>query len=71
MELLLIRHARPLRAESVDGPADPGLSELGRRQAAALAAWYGARAGSTPSTAARCAARSRRPRRWARRWASR
>jgi 2,3-bisphosphoglycerate-dependent phosphoglycerate mutase len=39
MELLLIRHARPLRVESVDGPADPGLSELGRRQAAALAAW--------------------------------
>ncbi|MGH9193181.1 MAG: histidine phosphatase family protein, partial [Acidimicrobiales bacterium] len=39
MELLLIRHARPQRAESVDGPADPGLSELGRRQADALAAW--------------------------------
>jgi 2,3-bisphosphoglycerate-dependent phosphoglycerate mutase len=39
MELLLIRHARPLRAESVDGPADPGLSHLGRRQAEALAAW--------------------------------
>jgi 2,3-bisphosphoglycerate-dependent phosphoglycerate mutase len=39
MELLLIRHARPLRAESVDGPADPGLSDLGRRQAEALAAW--------------------------------
>jgi 2,3-bisphosphoglycerate-dependent phosphoglycerate mutase len=39
MELLLIRHARPLRAESVDGPADPGLSELGRRQAEALATW--------------------------------
>ncbi|HEY6416073.1 MAG TPA: histidine phosphatase family protein [Acidimicrobiales bacterium] len=39
MELLLIRHARPLRVESVDGPADPGLSDLGRRQAEALAAW--------------------------------
>ena len=39
MELLLIRHARPLRAESVDGPADPGLSDLGRRQAEALAGW--------------------------------
>jgi probable phosphoglycerate mutase len=39
MELLLIRHARPLRAESFDGPADPGLSELGRRQTEALAAW--------------------------------
>jgi probable phosphoglycerate mutase len=39
MELLLIRHGRPLRVESVDGPADPGLSPLGRRQAEALAAW--------------------------------
>ena len=39
MELLLVRHARPLRAESFDGPADPGLSPLGRRQADALAAW--------------------------------
>lgn len=39
MEMLLIRHARPLRAERVDGPADPGLSDLGRRQAEALAAW--------------------------------
>lgn len=39
MELLLVRHARPLRAESIDGPADPGLSPLGRRQADALAAW--------------------------------
>jgi probable phosphoglycerate mutase len=39
MELLLVRHARPLRAESIDGPADPGLSPLGRRQAEALAAW--------------------------------
>jgi 2,3-bisphosphoglycerate-dependent phosphoglycerate mutase len=39
MELLLIRHARPVRAEGGDGPADPGLSQLGRRQAEALAAW--------------------------------
>src|ERR687898_735184 len=39
MEMLLVRHARPLRAESIDGPADPGLSPLGRRQADALAAW--------------------------------
>jgi probable phosphoglycerate mutase len=39
MELLLIRHARPLRVESVDGPADPGLSDLGQRQAEALATW--------------------------------
>jgi broad specificity phosphatase PhoE len=39
MELLLVRHARPLRVESLDGPADPPLSPLGERQAAALAAW--------------------------------
>jgi broad specificity phosphatase PhoE len=39
MELLLVRHARPLRVESVDGPADPPLSPLGQRHAAALAAW--------------------------------
>jgi probable phosphoglycerate mutase len=39
VELLLIRHARPLRVEGVDGPADPGLSELGRRQAEAMATW--------------------------------
>jgi probable phosphoglycerate mutase len=39
MELLLVRHARPLRVESQDGPADPPLSPLGERQAAALAAW--------------------------------
>ncbi len=39
MELLLIRHARPLRAESLNAPADPGLSPLGRRQAGALAGW--------------------------------
>jgi probable phosphoglycerate mutase len=39
MELLLVRHARPLRVESVDGPADPPLSPLGHRQTAALAAW--------------------------------
>jgi probable phosphoglycerate mutase len=39
MELLLIRHARPERVESVERPADPPLSPLGRRQAEALAAW--------------------------------
>jgi probable phosphoglycerate mutase len=39
MELLLIRHARPVRAENAHGPADPGLSPLGHRQAEALAAW--------------------------------
>src|SRR5690606_25022039 len=39
MELLLIRHARPVRAEKANGPADPVLSEIGRRQAASLADW--------------------------------
>ena len=40
MELLVIRHALPLRAASSDGsPADPPLSEEGRRQAALLSAW--------------------------------
>jgi 2,3-bisphosphoglycerate-dependent phosphoglycerate mutase len=39
MELLLIRHALPVRVEGADGPADPPLAEVGHRQAAALAAW--------------------------------
>ena len=39
MELLLIRHARPLRAHGGEGPADPALSPLGLRQAEALADW--------------------------------
>jgi probable phosphoglycerate mutase len=41
MELLLIRHALPLRIDegSVDGPADPALSELGHAQARALSDW--------------------------------
>lgn len=39
MELLLIRHARPVRSEGAAGPADPSLSPVGRRQADALATW--------------------------------
>ena len=39
MELLLIRHALPIRREDVDGPADPELSEAGRDQALHLANW--------------------------------
>jgi probable phosphoglycerate mutase len=39
MDLLLIRHALPVRIDGGDGPADPSLSELGRRQAEALADW--------------------------------
>jgi probable phosphoglycerate mutase len=41
MELLLIRHARPLRHHGGDGPADPALSPVGIRQAEALADWLG------------------------------
>jgi probable phosphoglycerate mutase len=37
MELLLIRHALPIRRVDVDGPADPVLSELGVQQAHHLA----------------------------------
>jgi 2,3-bisphosphoglycerate-dependent phosphoglycerate mutase len=41
MELILIRHAEPVRIASgdVDGPADPGLTERGHDQARRLAAW--------------------------------
>lgn len=37
MELLLIRHALPLRRELVTGPADPELSEIGLAQSQRLA----------------------------------
>lgn len=39
VELLLIRHARPARTHAAEGPADPPLTDLGHRQADALAAW--------------------------------
>lgn len=40
MELILIRHALPVRIERADGaPADPELSDIGHRQASALARW--------------------------------
>ena len=39
MDLLLIRHALPIRVDGGDGPADPALSETGRLQAEALARW--------------------------------
>lgn len=44
MELLLIRHALPVRVDegSVDGPADPALAPLGVRQSDALAGWLAA-----------------------------
>lgn len=39
MELILVRHALPIRREVADGPADPELSEAGVAQAALLAAY--------------------------------
>jgi probable phosphoglycerate mutase len=43
MELLLIRHALPVRLERADGsPADPPLSAAGRAQAERLAEWLAA-----------------------------
>jgi broad specificity phosphatase PhoE len=44
MELLLIRHAEPVRIASgdVSGPADPGLTTRGSEQAQRLAAWVAA-----------------------------
>jgi broad specificity phosphatase PhoE len=39
MELILVRHALPVRIDGGDGPADPDLSDDGRRQAEALARW--------------------------------
>ena len=39
MELVLIRHARPHRIESAGRPVDPDLTELGHRQALAMAEW--------------------------------
>ncbi len=39
MDLLLIRHARPLRVDGCDGPADPCLAPEGHEQTRALAAW--------------------------------
>lgn len=39
MELLLIRHAEPIRLEVTEGQPDPDLTERGVEQAALLAAW--------------------------------
>jgi probable phosphoglycerate mutase len=68
VELLLVRHALPVRVESRAGaPADPALAEVGRAQATALARhWAGridavwssplvrARETAAPLAAARC-----------------
>jgi 2,3-bisphosphoglycerate-dependent phosphoglycerate mutase len=42
VDLLLIRHALPLRVEGADGPADPPLSEAGHHQSRLLAEWLAA-----------------------------
>jgi broad specificity phosphatase PhoE len=42
VELVLVRHGLPVRLEVADGPADPPLSDVGRRQADALARWLSA-----------------------------
>jgi probable phosphoglycerate mutase len=39
VDLILIRHALPVRRETTDGPADPELSEAGRAQAELLAGY--------------------------------
>jgi probable phosphoglycerate mutase len=39
MDLVLIRHARPHRIEDAGTPADPELTDLGHRQAEAMARW--------------------------------
>ena len=41
MQLILVRHAEPVRIVDADGPADPPLAERGIKQAAALAAYLG------------------------------
>ncbi|GAA3950728.1 histidine phosphatase family protein [Gordonia caeni] len=40
MDLYVVRHAQPHRISAGTGGADPALTELGRRQAAALAEWF-------------------------------
>jgi broad specificity phosphatase PhoE len=39
MHLIVVRHAQPLHEHNPHGPADPGLSELGRWQAQRLCDW--------------------------------
>jgi len=39
MDLLLVRHGLPERVEGAEGPADPILTEEGRRQSELLADW--------------------------------
>jgi broad specificity phosphatase PhoE len=39
VDLILVRHARPVRIDDSDASADPELTPLGHRQAAAAAGW--------------------------------
>lgn len=39
MDLIVVRHAEPERIPPGDAPADPPLTELGRRQVEAVSAW--------------------------------
>lgn len=39
MDLVLVRHAEPVRIVAAEGPADPPLTERGVRQARAAAGW--------------------------------
>lgn len=39
MDLVLVRHARPVRVENLTEPADPDLTDHGHRQAEAMAEW--------------------------------
>ncbi len=39
MELIIIRHGRPARVENATGAADPELTDIGHRQAEAMAEW--------------------------------
>jgi probable phosphoglycerate mutase len=42
VDLVLVRHAEPVRIVAAEGPADPPLTERGRRQAEATSAWLAA-----------------------------
>jgi probable phosphoglycerate mutase len=57
MELILVRHARPEHVVGAPGPADPALTDIGHRQARAMAEWMAAEAidalYSSPMTRAR------------------
>ncbi len=42
MDLVFVRHAEPVRTVAADGPADPPLTEKGRKQATAVAEFLAA-----------------------------